>query len=625
MPPPNLNVWAASLPAGVEPFDQLFFRGRRLTRARWPNANPELQISPDGFSGGAKWADPTPFPPANETHINGLRNYSQDFPNFQWGVGGSVANFTNGSFWGTAAPPAGAHFQVPSGMTPPAASMPLGGPSNWTSVRGAIVHGFQGAFWGDWHFNVSRFDPGGVLAFDSGGWQEARGGQGNTFYIENVPELLDEPGEWYFDADMRVLTIAFNGTAADGNETLVAAQLYELVRVTGTAAEPVTGVSLVGITFAHTLVDYLLPFTVPSGGDWSYHDGGMVRLSGTSAATVQGCTFSAPGGNGLMISGFNRATTVRENEFVFTGSNAIVSAGLGGGTLDAAAPDFPEGTLYEANVGREIGIYVKQSGWLYVGVSANMTVRGNVVFNAARAAININDGFAGGHLLERNLLFNSVRETHDHGAINSWDRQPYTWDSEGTIAPLPIRITRNFVINNYNGVWGLCHDDGSNSYVDTYNFLPWSGTKNYLGFNKTSIGNWFIYSDYSPAKVSVLSPHTAAPPALKNGWNACAMSYSGWAMGALADVYMNNTCITTDPGAIFAFNDCNEANPNDGHVPIFSMNKYANPSNVYEFKCGKSTWNLSQAQAMNVDRGSSLIPLPSTDDIIQAGRDLLQF
>jgi hypothetical protein len=103
------------------------------------------------------------------------------------------------------------------------------------------------------------------------------------------------------------------------------------------------------------------------------------------------------------------------------------------------------------------------------------------------------------------------------------------------------------------------------------------------------------------------------------------MSYSGWAMGNLSDVFSNNTCITVDPGSIFAFNDCNEASPNDGHVPIFSKNTYANPPGVYEFKCGKQSWNLTQAQAVGVDVGSVLVPLPSTDDIIAAGRALLEF
>lgn len=68
----------------------------------------------------------------------------------------------------------------------------------------------------------------------------------------------------------------------------------------------------------------------------------------------------------------------------------------------------------------------------------------NVCYNGPRAGININDGFGGGNVFEGNLVFNmvrleclavasrpfiplvvQVRETGDHGPLNSWDRQPY--------------------------------------------------------------------------------------------------------------------------------------------------------------------------------------------------------
>ena len=124
------------------------------------------------------------------------------------------------------------------------------------------------------------------------------------------------------------------------------------------------------------------------------------------------CVFSAPGGTGLQISEHNRATVVRGNHFAWSGSSSITLAGLGGST-PTGGPDFPEGTLVEGNLMREIGVYVKQSGGVYQGVSANTTLRNNVMFNAARAAVNVNDGFAGGHLITQNLLFNSVRETND--------------------------------------------------------------------------------------------------------------------------------------------------------------------------------------------------------------------
>lgn len=290
------------------------------------------------------------------------------------------------------------------------------------------------------------------VAFTRGGQQEARGGGGNTFYVENAPELLDALGEWYYDVDTRLLSFAGNGTgdAPDGAATLVATQLAALVRLTGSAAAPVAGVTLSGLTFAHTAVDYMLPYVVPSGGDWSTADNGAVRLSGTEGAVVDGCTFDAPGGIAVMISGYNRAARVTRNEFKWTGSSAIVSIGLGGGSLDGGAPDFPEGTLIEGNLAREISVLVKQSGFYYAGMSANATLRGNVGFNAARALVNINDGAFGGHLMTKNLLFNAVcdcgarsawggaarthpvlpsrlprpssRETHDHGPVNSVSR-----------------------------------------------------------------------------------------------------------------------------------------------------------------------------------------------------------
>ena len=239
------------------------------------------------------------------------------------------------------------------------------------------------------------------------------------------------------------------------------------------------------------------------------------------------------------------------------------------------------------------------------------------------------DGFAGGHLLTQNLLFNAVRETNDHGAVNSWHRQPYEWRGTrgevGTavdVAPLPMVERENFVINNYNGVWSLCHDDGSSVWVDVANFLPWSGTKNYVGFNKTSRANYFLYADISPQRLA----RDASSPGEGNGWDACAMSYGTHALPtALADVWTGNTCICTHGSAFFSFNGCNNDAPLDGSAPLFSNNVYAADDGLYSMKCGSATWNLTQAQARGVDTGSVLAPPPDVDAVIAAARALLHF
>jgi hypothetical protein len=48
----------------------------------------------------------------------------------------------------------------------------------------------------------------------------------------------------------------------------------------------------------------------------------------------------------------------------------------------------------------------------------------------------INDGFAGGHLLTRNCGFNLVRETLDHGVFNSWCAAPPAPPAASIAAPI---------------------------------------------------------------------------------------------------------------------------------------------------------------------------------------------
>ena len=438
-PPAAVNVWAAALPPQTAAFDQLFMNGRRLVRARHPNANPETDLSPAGYMNPVAWAPAATYPAPEETHVNNVRPYDPWFPNFQWGVNGTVANFTSGSFWGTRAPPAGDQYHVPCGVTLPG-DIPAAGA--WANPSEAVVHAFQGGHWGDWAFAVAS-QNGPALTFAAGGWQEARGGSGQALFVEGVRELLDAVGEWHLNtsAPAPTLTVAFNGSAHDGSETLVAAQLAELVTVVGSRAAPARNITLAGLTFAHTLADFFFSFNVPSGGDWSYHAGGALRLAGTEGVRVLSCVFDAPGGNAIMLAGHNRAAVIAGNSFAWTGASAIVSAGTGGGLPDGG-DDFPEGTLIEGNLMREIAVIVKQSGGLYMAVSANLTLRGNVIFNAARAGVNINDGFAGGHLITQNLIFNTGQ------GVDARNRPPLTWTAPGvTRLPLPssrrARSSRN--------------------------------------------------------------------------------------------------------------------------------------------------------------------------------------
>ena len=62
-----------------------------------------------------------------------------------------------------------------------------------------------------------------------------------------------------------------------------------------------------------------------------------------------------------------------------------------------------------------IGHIQKQSSFYFQAITAQAVLTKNLVFNIPRAAINFNDGFGGGAIVEHNLLFNPCRESSDHG------------------------------------------------------------------------------------------------------------------------------------------------------------------------------------------------------------------
>lgn len=107
-------------------------------------------------------------------------------------------------------------------------------------------------------------------------------------YVENILEELDQPGEWFLDTHAGLLYMWPNSTAAaaaaaaggTGAEAgtaaarpLVAGVHKSVVRLAGSQAAPVVGVSLLGLTFSHTGSTFMEEYEVTSGGDWSIHRG----------------------------------------------------------------------------------------------------------------------------------------------------------------------------------------------------------------------------------------------------------------------------------------------------------------------------------------------------------------
>jgi hypothetical protein len=171
----------------------------------------------------------------------------------------------------------------------------------------------------------------------------------------------------------------------------VAPRLATLVVAGGTQARPVSGVSFRGIRLAHTAPTFLEPYLVPSSGDWSIHPAGAVTLRGTVNVSVTGCLFDHLNGNGLAALGFTRGLRVERSEFASLGDSGIVLVGKTAG-IDGTTGDHVEGTSVTENLFREMGVWGKQTAFLFQALAAKTYVARNVAFNGPRSGYNVNDG-----------------------------------------------------------------------------------------------------------------------------------------------------------------------------------------------------------------------------------------
>ena len=618
---PNGTIMRAQLPSSVDldQFNELYIDGRRAIVAKYPNGDPSTQglyATNPGFSFNAhSWFPPVHTPSVDILVQSPIRNGTK-FPNYQVGVGGGASVFNPPrSFWNTDSPPGGDNYAVPRGFTLNNGALPH--MKNWSNPKMGFVHTFHGAYWGGWIFQIaSSNSTENTIMFERGGFQEARGWKsGGPFYVSNIFEELDSPNEWFLDKDARTLYFMPNGTMPN---TFVASQIPCLISVSGSGIEnSVYNVLIQGLTLTETSHTYMGEYVVPSGGDWSVHLGGTIYLTNTRNITITHNLFTQLGSNGIAVTNYNDATLITSNEFGWLADSGIVLVGSTNGIDGFSVTSQPSNTLIQSNLFHEIGIYIKQSSCVLIAVSRSVSIIGNLMFNMPRAAINVNDGFYGNHTLSWNVIFNTVRETGDHGPINSWDRQPFLTDAVQTGVPSLWQhksyIHHNTLIGNYRSVWPIDHDDGSCFYEDSYNFLVYGGKKDLFGHSKIDHHQIYVYADVNEGAA---------------GRNACIVvraakkGISGW-----NEVWVNNTCVLYASPVPYAFEFCETT---DLFLPFLMSNRIYIPSGTaVAFTCKVNGTDerltLEQWQSYGLDLGTTVNTAPDIKVVIEWGREMLQY
>lgn len=263
--------------------------------------------------------------------------------------------------------------------------------------------------------------------------------------------------------------------------------------------------------------------------DWTIYRGGVILMENTRNIKVTDCQFTDVGGNAIMLSGYNKNNTISGNHISGAGASGIAFVGE---TDAVRSPSFryedyvpydkldkipgpksnhyPQQCIAENNLIHDIGRIEKQATGVQIDIAANITVRHNSIYNTPRAGINIGDGAFGGHILEFNDVFNTVLETGDHGAFNSWGRDRF-WspdrkymDSITTAHPELIlldaqqtTIIRNNRFRCDHG-WDVDLDDGSSNYHIYNNVMLNGGLKFREGFKRKAENNIMVNNSFHP-------------------------------------------------------------------------------------------------------------------------------
>eukprot|EP01062_Namystynia_karyoxenos_P069365 TRINITY_DN64878_c0_g1_i1.p1 TRINITY_DN64878_c0_g1~~TRINITY_DN64878_c0_g1_i1.p1 ORF type:complete len:877 (+),score=269.51 TRINITY_DN64878_c0_g1_i1:79-2631(+) len=652
---PGAATFTAAVPAAqkaaLRGTDQLFVEaaegdiGSRLVWAREPNGNAEFDLQPTGYAlaqsnpagikpppAGAgpvqpEWA-PTPTRNNSWFPVYGRANDPRGGGNIVWlHSGGEASIYGDGrDFWNQTQPAALQWSPTPG--TSHGFSVPVFNASGWPATQTdpkPLLHCMHKSEWGNHMWEVDKVDVAQrTFTLGRGGWQEGRYIDigANPFYVEGARAALDAPGEWWLDEAEGQLWLIPNWTVSGDSFTVDAAApaTAVLVNISGGAAgsPPAKGISFEGVTFAHTRRTLMEPYVVPSPGDWSVHAGGVVTVSNAADISIRDCLFNRTGGNAVAFVGGVDRGSVTGNEMAFIGDSGVVLVGslpgLGNDGSNASAPlTYPRDTVISGNHIHDIGLWGKQVSALFQAVSCRTTFSGNVVYNGPRAGLNINDGFCGGHNIQDNIFFNWVRETQDHGPINTWDRATYL-QPHGGLYPQWNRVTRNLIMNGPSGNRDLGNlfpavdnDDGSAYYWIAQNVVAYGGFKNFLGNDKVWIDNLVLYPGGRESN---------------SGNGPCVMAWGG-----ANEVYENNTCVSRGSGpgiSAYPSKVCSYANETSRKVLLhLARNTYHTPGLHYQVGCGGQL-GLKDMQALGEELGSVVAPKPPTAALAAHARALLR-
>jgi hypothetical protein len=402
--------------------------------------------------------------------------------------------------------------------------------ARWADPTGGYYHAMHPALWGDFTWRITGKDTDNQVKLE-GGWQNNRGAAAHRQirFVENLFEELDAPGEWFLNSKTHTLYFYPPAGIDLKNAVVEATRLRTLIEFRGDQTHPVKWITLRGLTFrqaARTVMDTKEPLL---RSDWAICRCGAIFFNGAEDCALEGSFIDQVGGNAVFVNNYNRRITVRGTQIAKAGASGICFVGDPQAarsplfnynqvhrldeidrTPGPKTDNYPADCLVDDCLIRLTGRVEKQTAGVEIDLAQGITVRHCSIYDLPRAGINIGDGCWGGHVIEWCDIFDTVKETGDHGSFNSWGRDRYwrpnigevnAWVRQVPDLPKLDAVKPNVLANNRwrcDHGWDIDLDDGSSFYIITNNLCLHGGIKNREGFGRVVENNLMVDGGFDP-------------------------------------------------------------------------------------------------------------------------------
>lgn len=397
--------------------------------------------------------------------------------------------------------------------------------AGWADPAGGYIHAMHRHRWGGYHYVITGKDSDGSVTFE-GGWQNNRqmGMHEKHRFVENIFEELDAPDEWFHDRNTNTLYYFPREGVDLSTATFEAAGLKHLVEIQGNRHNPVRGIHLEGFTFRHTARTFMETKEPLLRSDWTIYRGGAVVVTNAEDCLIRDCEFDQVGGNGVFVNSYNRRITISGCHIHGAGASGICFVGCPDSvrnplfeyeqrntydeidkTPGPKTDNYPAVCTVDDCLIHTVSVVEKQAAGVQISMSKGITVRHCSIYDIGRAGINISEGTFGGHLIEYCDVFDTVRETGDHGSFNSWGRDRF-WQLKGApkheLPELSGLDTDTTIIRNSrwrcDHGWDIDLDDGSSHYEIYNNLMLRGGLKLREGFHRHVYNNIAVNNTLHP-------------------------------------------------------------------------------------------------------------------------------